>query len=88
MREKELWAVHALFYEFANYEEVDLGDTEYSEHGVLFNRVEAKKSDHKEAIRLLTKALEDDTVVSELETWHEDYDNETLGTGYRRNTFV
>ncbi|MFB6192785.1 MAG: hypothetical protein ABEK00_00885 [Candidatus Nanohaloarchaea archaeon] len=76
-REKEYWALHSLFEALAEYEDVDLEGTDYDDYGVGSRSVHRKKSEHKEAIRLISRALEEeaDIPVTELETWDEDYDN-------------
>lgn len=71
MDENELWAVHDLYSQVAEYFDVDIEDTEYDEYGTYPNHVHKKVDDHKEAIRLLSGLLEQETElpITELESW-------------------
>jgi len=77
MEEKELRTVHELYAELADYFEVEVEDTEYYEHGTFPGYIHKEVEDHKEAIRLLSGVLEEETElpITELESWHEDYEN-------------
>lgn len=83
MQEQEYWALHELYHEIADYLDVDFQGTEYEDHGVEPHFIHSSKKDHKEAIRLISKLLEEQTDlgVEELEKWHEEYENE--GYEYR-----
>ena len=77
MEEQEYWTLHNFYRQVANYFEADLEDTEYLEHGVKPTDIHKQKSEHKEAIRLLSQVLEEDTElnITELESWAENYDD-------------
>jgi len=74
---QEYRSIHKLLERVASHEEVDLKGTEYESHGVGPEDVHRTKKEHKEAARLLTRALEERTsIVSELESWDEDYEHD------------
>lgn len=76
MEEKGYWAIHDLYAEIADYFDADLEDTEYREHGISPNYVHKEVNEHKEAIRLLSIVLEEETElpVNRLESWEDGYE--------------
>lgn len=73
IKEKDFWALHGLFYNIADALDVDLKDTEYMEEGVSPKAIHKRKSDHRDSIYLLSKALSEELEgVSELSTWQPD----------------
>lgn len=78
MEKNELWEIHGIFLDVVEYLDVDIEETEYYDHGTYPNYVHKEKRDHKDAIRLLSVILEEQTELSvnELETWHENYNHD------------
>lgn len=76
MEESEYQIVHMFCAEVADYFDVELEGTEYYEHGTYSNHVHKEVEDHKEAIRLLSCLLEEETElpITRLESWEEDYE--------------
>lgn len=86
MEEKEYWAIHDFYVQVADYFDADLEGTEYDEHEVYPNYVHKEVSEHKEAIRLLSKVLEEETElpIDRLESWEEDYEPSEWAGRYGR----
>jgi len=76
MEKQEFLGIHEFYYVVSDYFDADLEDTEYFENETYYNHIHKEKAEHKEAIRLLSRTLEEETELSdaELETWHEDYE--------------
>lgn len=87
MEESEMWGVHSFLYTLAEYEDVDFDGTEYDEHNVGPTYIHKKKGEHKEAVRLLSKLLEEETelVDTHLESWKEGYNHDDYNEGDRNH---
>lgn len=88
MKEGDYWELHDTYADLLDHFGIDIEGSEYKDHGTYPTYVHKTKSDHKEAIRLISILLEKESElpVERLETWEEDYETSEWAGRYGRVT--
>jgi len=73
MQKTDYLRLHKIYDQIADYYDIELERTDYESHVTYSDSKNKQKSDHKEAIRLISCLLEEETElpVTRLESWKE-----------------